>query len=115
MQAYTEQCEREFVERQVRLAKVKPPETRNICGRLIASPGLTESAKHVQIANNGPVILLPHNWQAMSGDELRAELDRVEATQPRNIINKSDKAMLDLLDMRPDKLDKSEDDAKTME
>lgn len=61
-------------------------------------------------AHNGPVIILSHNWQAMSGDELRAELDRIES-QPENILNKSDKAMQDLLDTRPDKLDKSDQSA----
>lgn len=42
---------------------------------------MVESAKHAQAAHNSPVILLPHNWQVMSSDELRAELDRIESTK----------------------------------
>jgi hypothetical protein len=38
----------------------------------------TETLDRLKNAHDGPVIILSHNWRAMSGDELRAELDRIE-------------------------------------
>lgn len=44
---------------------------------------MVESAKCASAAHDGPVIVLSHDWQAMSGDELRAELDQLETEQSK--------------------------------
>jgi len=94
-----------------------------IAPEIASEEQMLEFVKSAGATHDGPVIILSHNWQAMSGDELRAELDRIEKSkthrsnggircdvddgpcacgawhkQPENILNKSDKVMLDLLD-----------------
>jgi len=101
---------------------------------------MSASLDRARKTHDGPVIILSHNWRAMSGDELRVELDRIEKSkthrsnggircdvddgpcacgawhkQPENILNKSDKMMLDLLDTHSDKLDSVDPSAKTSE
>ena len=42
-----------------------------------------ESLKSANATHDGPVIVLSHDWQVMSGDELRAELDQLETEQSK--------------------------------
>ena len=56
-------------------------------------------ANELSETHDGPVIVFAHGWRTMAEEDV-ADL--------RNILNKSDKAMLDLLDTHSDKLDKPE-------
>jgi len=79
---------------------------------LIVAPEVSSEEERNKIANDlseihdGPVLVFAHGWRTMTEEDV-ADL--------RNIINKSDKAMLDLLDMDPDKLDKPDTSATLAE